>query len=122
MIIRNITKIKDKGCFKVLNASKAQTSLEYVVLVTVLLAALISVGVYFKRALQGRWKTTVDDLGDQYDPRAGEAFIEHKLLMNSDTTILAINETTTGWWTSKEDVSNMIETREGYVEAEPYVE
>jgi len=47
---------------------KGQTTIEYSVLIIVLLGALLTTSVYIKRGIQGRWKAAVDDLGDQYDP------------------------------------------------------
>jgi hypothetical protein len=53
-----------------LNNKQAQSILEYVVVILVIAAALIVIGVYYKRAVQGRYRSAGDVLGggEQYDP------------------------------------------------------
>ena len=45
-------------------------SIEYAFLITVVAAALVSMAVYLKRAVCGRWKQNVDSIsfGRQYEP------------------------------------------------------
>lgn len=43
-----------------------QTTLEYIFLVVIVVAALISMQMYIKRGLQGRAKSSADDIGQQY--------------------------------------------------------
>ena len=52
--------------FKSLNKRKGQSTLEYAVLITIIIAALIAMNQYIKRGLQGRLKSASDDIGDQY--------------------------------------------------------
>lgn len=47
---------------------KAQSTLEYAVLVGVIVAALIAMQVYLRRAYQGRIKDRADDIGEQFSP------------------------------------------------------
>lgn len=98
---------------------KGQTALEYLVLFTIILAAFLSGGVYFKRGLQGRWKSAVDDMGDQYDPLSANSYVVHRMNSNTETDILAIN-TEAGQWTSRTDQTNMIETKGGYISSGGY--
>jgi len=49
-----------------LNQKRGQSTLEYAVLIVVIIGALLTVQVYFKRAVQGRVKSSADDIGDQY--------------------------------------------------------
>ena len=51
-----------------LNTKKAQSTLEYAILIIVIIAALISIQVYIKRGVQGRLKSSADDIGDQFSP------------------------------------------------------
>jgi Flp pilus assembly pilin Flp len=53
-----------------LRDKQAQSILEYVVLIGVVAAALIVVGVYYKRAVQGKFRAGGDMLGggEQYQP------------------------------------------------------
>jgi len=52
------TKIKNKG----------QSTLEYAILIIIIIAALLSIQVYIKRGVQGRLKSATDDIGDQFSP------------------------------------------------------
>ncbi|MCA9408368.1 MAG: hypothetical protein H6755_01545 [Candidatus Omnitrophica bacterium] len=47
---------------------KGQSTLEYVILVIIIIGALLSIQVYIKRGVQGRLKGATDDIGDQFDP------------------------------------------------------
>jgi hypothetical protein len=40
-------------------------------MIVVLLAVIIAMNVYFKRGLQGRWKQTTDQIGEQFTTRPG---------------------------------------------------
>ena len=47
---------------------KGQSTLEYAILVIIIIGALLSIQVYVKRAAQGGIKKSADDIGDQYSP------------------------------------------------------
>jgi len=47
---------------------KAQSTLEYALIIGVVVAGLLLMQYYVKRGLAGRYKASSDDLGDQYDP------------------------------------------------------
>ncbi len=47
---------------------RAQSTLEYAVVIAIVVAALIAMQVYIKRGLQGRWKQAADDVGQQFSP------------------------------------------------------
>jgi cytoskeletal protein RodZ len=47
---------------------KGQSTLEYAVLVIIIIGALLSIQVYIKRGVQGRLKSAADDIGDQFSP------------------------------------------------------
>ena len=49
-----------------LNQRRGQSTLEYAVLVTIIIGALLSIQFYIKRGVQGRLKSAADDIGDQY--------------------------------------------------------
>ena len=49
-----------------LNQKRAQSTLEYAVLIIVIIGALLSIQVYIKRGVQGRLKSASDDIGDQF--------------------------------------------------------
>jgi hypothetical protein len=47
---------------------RAQSTLEYAVLVFVIVAALITMQAYVKRGMQGRIRSSTDEIGEQYSP------------------------------------------------------
>ena len=48
-----------------LNQRRGQSTLEYAVLATVIIGALLTIQVYIKRGVQGRLKSAADDIGEQ---------------------------------------------------------
>jgi len=47
---------------------RGQSTLEYAVLIVVIIAALIAMQVYLKRGLQGRLRESSDQIGEQFSP------------------------------------------------------
>jgi hypothetical protein len=47
---------------------KGQSTLEYAILVIIIIGALLTIQVYIKRGIQGRLKGAADDIGDQFSP------------------------------------------------------
>ena len=45
---------------------KGQSTLEYAILIIIIIAALLSLQTYVKRGVSGRLKSSADDIGDQY--------------------------------------------------------
>ena len=54
--------------FKFLRKKKAQSTLEYAILIIIVIGALLSIQVYIKRGIQGRLNSATDDIGEQYSP------------------------------------------------------
>jgi DNA polymerase/3'-5' exonuclease PolX len=56
--------------FKYLNKKrqKGQSTLEYAILIIIIIGALLSIQVYIKRGVQGRLKSATDDIGTQFSP------------------------------------------------------
>jgi len=52
--------------FKFLRKIKGQSTLEYAVLIIIVIGALLSIQVYIKRGIQGRLRSATDDIGEQY--------------------------------------------------------
>lgn len=48
---------------------KAQSTLEYAVLISVVVAALLGIQIYVKRGMQGRIRSSTDQIGEQFDAR-----------------------------------------------------
>lgn len=53
-----------------LGRRRAFTTLEYAVLIAIVVAGLIGMSVYIKRALSGKWRDAADSFGSgrQYEP------------------------------------------------------
>lgn len=69
---------------------RAQSTIEYFVLICVIVGALVGMQVYFKRGMQGKLKGISEDLsgGEQYSPRATIGYREVHLSINeSDESI-----------------------------------
>jgi Flp pilus assembly pilin Flp len=97
---------------KKMNQLKGQSLLEYSLLIIIVAAVFLSMKDYVKRGIQGRWKASVDDLGDQYDPRSTNMFMNHVLTTSSNTFVDVVPAAGgQGFWTKRIDVSNTVETK-----------
>lgn len=100
---------------------RGQSLIEYTVLFVVVLAAILAMQIYFKRGVQGRWKSAVDEMGDQYDPRSGSADIVHRINSTTETYIYTTTDNTNlGEWTKREDFADSTETKTGYMRTGGY--
>ena len=54
--------------FLINRRKKGQSTLEYAILIIIIMAALLSIQMYIKRGVQGRFKSAADDIGDQFSP------------------------------------------------------
>ena len=66
---------------------KGQTTIEYVVLLIIVIGSFVAIQNYVKRGVQGRWRDAVDSLGDQYDPRYANTSSDYKLISTTNTHI-----------------------------------
>ena len=71
---------------KFLNQKRGQSTLEYAVLVIIIIAALLSIQVYIKRGVQGRLKSSADDIGDQYSVGNTNSVKRTKTISNTTDT------------------------------------
>ena len=46
---------------------KGQSTLEYALIITVVVGALVAINVYMKHGVQGKLKESADDIGQQFD-------------------------------------------------------
>jgi len=102
------------------NRRDGQTVLEYSVLITVLLAAFLGMGIYFKRGVSGRWREVSDGLGDQYDPRKGKSSVKFILHSNTETQIYAVPMQNGKLHTRRIDKTNSAEYKTGFQGVGPY--
>ena len=96
-----------------------QSTMEYTILIIIVLGALVATSDYIKRGIQGRWRSAVDDLGDQYDPRFTNASINYSMCAISDTQITTMNANG-GFWTIRKDSSDSAESKKGYISVGGY--
>jgi len=77
----------------------AQSTLEYALIVAVVVGGLIAMQVYVKRGLQGKLKESADQLGEQYSPgyTTGDVTV---------TTTSTTNETLADGTTSTSSTTN----------------
>jgi len=64
---------------------KAQSTLEYVLLIGVVVGALLAMQTYLKRSIQGRMQIIGDQMGDQYTPSG--TYREENMLVSNDQII-----------------------------------
>ena len=55
---------------------KGQSTLEYAILIIVIIAALVSLQTYIKRGVQGRLKSATDDISDGFSTANGANYIK----------------------------------------------
>ena len=95
---------------------KAQSMLEYTVLIIIIIAAIITMQTYIKRGFQGRWKQAVDDLGEQYDVNSFTGQVRHTINSESTSTLTVVFEKqggVNGASTYRNDSSFTIEKKTG---------
>jgi len=70
--------------YRFLKNKKAQSTLEYAVLIIIVIGALLTIQIYIKRGIQGRLKGATDDISrDQFSP--GNTNFVRKMITNSKT-------------------------------------
>lgn len=67
---------------------KGQSTLEYAILIIIIIGALLSIQIYIKRGIQGRLKQAADDIGDQFSPGNTNVDIRRKSFSNTQETFL----------------------------------
>ena len=74
---------------------KGQSTLEYAVLIIIVIGALLSIQVYIKRGIQGRLKSAADDIGDQYSVGNTNVSISTSTTSNThDTFVFGVTNST----------------------------
>jgi hypothetical protein len=61
--------------FKFLKKIKGQSTMEYAILIIIIIGALLSIQVYIKRGVQGRLRSASDDIGEQFSPGNTNSFV-----------------------------------------------
>ena len=91
---------------------RAQSTLEYAIMIATVVAALLCMQTYIKRGLQGKFRVTVDELGEQYDP----ANTRGNIVISKDSDITTTIETDeeTSKTTTTETIHTDEESRYGH--------
>ena len=90
-----------------------QTIMEFTAMFMIIVGALVAVQVYFKRGIQGRWKTAMEEMSEElYDPRFTDSNVIYRTASNAVVEITTIIDGTT-MWTMRTDHTNAIDTRTG---------
>ncbi|MFA5351448.1 MAG: hypothetical protein WC357_09015 [Candidatus Omnitrophota bacterium] len=87
-------------------SSRGQSTLEYVILLGFVVAALIAMGVYMKRGFQGKLRESTDQIGEQYS--AGNTTSEY-----TTTTDMQQNEVVSPGGVSTTTISKNQQIRTG---------
>jgi Flp pilus assembly pilin Flp len=64
---------------------KGQSTLEYAILIIIIIAALITLQSYIKRGVQGRLQSSTDTVGDQFSTAAGANYFKQTNTSSSTT-------------------------------------
>jgi len=99
-----------RGLFR--KQRNAQSTIEFTVLAIIVIGALLLIQIYFKRAIQGRWRAAVDELGDQYDPLFTDSNITSRTMANAVVEIIGVPDGD-GYWTMRHDYTNSLDVRSG---------
>lgn len=90
---------------------RAQSVLEFTVLIIIIMAVFLSMSSYVKRGMQGRWKSAIDDFADQYTPQQTNSTTIYTADTESNTTINTQDNTT-----FRNDSSRSLERRSSYTQ------
>ncbi|MFH1191180.1 MAG: hypothetical protein V1670_03180 [Candidatus Omnitrophota bacterium] len=83
-----------------LNKQKGQSTLEYALIIAVVVAGLFAMQIYMKRGIEGKLRTSSDDIGAQFE--AGRSTV----YTASNHTGVTVERTATGVTTSRSDGSD----------------
>ena len=87
---------------------KGQSTLEYAILIIIIIGALLSIQVYIKRGIQGRLKSAADDIGDQFSVGNTNVSIEVTTTSKTqDTFLKGVTKSRLMLADSVEDLMNM---------------
>lgn len=95
--------------FKFLKKTKGQSTMEYAILIIIIIGALLSIQVYIKRGVQGRLKSAADDIGEQFSPGNTNSFVVTNSYSSTNDTYT--NGITTSKLINKETSNTTIDTK-----------
>jgi len=95
-----------------LRTKTGQSTLEFSVFAIVVIGALLTMQIYIKRGVQGRWRESIDDIGEQYDPRHSDNLTVDTQTATAVTNIF-LEEQADGFTTMREDTVHSVEEVSG---------
>lgn len=78
---------------------KGQSTLEYALIITVVVGALVAINVYMKHGVQGKLKESADDIGQQFDASGNYSSSWRRASVGESNTT-EVRDTNTGTITS----------------------
>lgn len=95
--------------------------MEYVLLLVIIIGVVVAMGNYIKRSFSGRWKSALDSMGEQYDPRVAISNIQQDLVSTTNTEVTIVKDPVKGgYYTTRRDISSIIETKTGSITISSY--
>jgi len=91
---------------------RGQSTLEYALIVAVVVVALIAIVSYMGRSMKGRLKSSSDEIGRQFDPADGWQTGWQTQGSSGPTVTQETRDTTTGDTTSNTQQAEVIESNE----------
>ncbi|PIS34260.1 MAG: hypothetical protein COT38_01070 [Candidatus Omnitrophica bacterium CG08_land_8_20_14_0_20_41_16] len=88
------------------HSSRGQSTLEYVILLGFVVAALIAMGIYMKRGFEGKLRESTDQVGEQYS--SGYTVSDY-----TTTTDVAQKEVVSSGGVSQTTISKNLQTKTG---------
>jgi hypothetical protein len=70
---------------------RGQSTLEYAVVIMILLGAFLATQTLIRRGVIGRWRASMDEHSEQYDLKEGSSSVRETLLTNSLTRVFSLN-------------------------------
>jgi uncharacterized protein (UPF0333 family) len=74
---------------------KGQSTLEYAIIVAVVVAALFAIQIYMKRGVQGKLRQSTDDIGAQFEANATGTQVDFEITQQTTSVQTIENQTTT---------------------------
>lgn len=100
---------------EIFRKKQGQSVIEYTVIFIVIMAVFLTTQILVRRGVMGRWRSAMDEHGDQYDPQTGNTLLRQTLVTDSQTQLLFINAGfTNGGAMTRYDQSTTTEAKRGY--------
>ena len=87
---------------------RGQSTLEYAVVIAVVVGALIASQTYFKRGVQGKFKQASDDIGEQFSPGASTYDYTTTSSTTSTDTVAPVTATAAAGGTTTPDTTDAL--------------